>query len=69
MIAAILSTIEEKPEIISVRRTFAALEDVEHLPYQVEILGKNSLKIIVEGRKRNCYLCGTRGHMKTMSPV
>lgn len=79
VITAILSTTEEKPVFISVSRTnsgnlwgyrievclFATLEDAELIPYQVEILSENSFKTIVEGRKPNCYLYGTRSHMKT----
>lgn len=46
---------------------FANLEDIESSPYQMEILGENSLNI-VEGKHSNCYLCGKREHMRIQIP-
>lgn len=46
---------------------FETFNDVKIIPYQIEIPDQSSLNAIVEGRKPNCYACGTREHMKTQS--
>ncbi|CAI9719260.1 ---NA--- [Octopus vulgaris] len=47
----------------------ATKEDIERFPYRIEIEDEKTLSVIVEGRKPNCYLCGTRGHIKKECPL
>lgn len=47
---------------------FATLEDIERILYQIDILGKSSLKVVVAGRKPNCYLCRVKIHMRMQHP-
>ncbi|CAI9737592.1 XP_036361568.1uncharacterized protein LOC118764671 [Octopus vulgaris] len=47
----------------------ATKEDIERFPYRIEIEEEKTLSVIVEGRKPNCYLCGTRGHIKKECPL
>uniref|UniRef100_A0A0L8ICM9 CCHC-type domain-containing protein n=1 Tax=Octopus bimaculoides TaxID=37653 RepID=A0A0L8ICM9_OCTBM len=48
---------------------FAIFEDIERIPYQIEMEDEKTLNVVVEGRKPNCYICGERGHMKTKCPL
>uniref|UniRef100_A0A0L8HUA5 CCHC-type domain-containing protein n=1 Tax=Octopus bimaculoides TaxID=37653 RepID=A0A0L8HUA5_OCTBM len=48
---------------------FATFEDIERIPYQIEVEDERTLNVVVEGRKPNCYICGERGHMKTKCPL
>lgn len=43
-------------------------QDTEDLPFKIIIPEKNSLKVIVEGQRLNCYLCGKRDHIKIHCP-
>lgn len=45
---------------------FVIFNDIEKIPYQIEIPEESSLEMIVEGRKPNCYVCRT--YMKTQCP-
>lgn len=72
MVATIPSTTEDKLEIITVSKSnslnwweygtelwlCASREDIEYIPYQIEIPSENSVKIVVGRRKPNCYPCG-----------
>lgn len=33
-------------------------QDIKRLPFQVEVLGESFFKVIVEGHRPNCYVCG-----------
>ncbi|CAI9725568.1 XP_043252248.1uncharacterized protein LOC122397258 [Octopus vulgaris] len=45
------------------------MEDIERFPFQIEIENEKTISVIVEGRKPNCYLCGSRGHIKKECPL
>lgn len=55
-----------RTRILSVN--FATLEDIEGISYQVEMLGENFFKIVVEGRKYSYYICGERSYMRIQYP-
>lgn len=42
----------------------ATHHDMEWIPQEIEVAGENILKVIVEERRPNCYLCGRRNHIK-----
>ncbi|CAI9719597.1 XP_014783152.1PREDICTED: uncharacterized protein LOC106878453 [Octopus vulgaris] len=80
---AILGAAEEEVEVESFKESnavnwrgygvelclMATKEDIERFPYRIEIEDEKTLSVIVEGRKPNCYLCGTRGHIKKECPL
>ncbi|CAI9718410.1 Hypothetical predicted protein [Octopus vulgaris] len=47
----------------------ATTEDIERFPFRIEIENEKTLSVIVEGRKPNCYLSGTRGHIRKECPL
>lgn len=38
--------------------------DIENLPYEIEIFGGNTLNVVVEGHRPNCYARGERRNLK-----
>lgn len=38
--------------------------NIERSPFQVKISSENMLKMMVEGHRPNCYVCGEWDHMK-----
>uniref|UniRef100_A0A0L8FKL1 CCHC-type domain-containing protein n=1 Tax=Octopus bimaculoides TaxID=37653 RepID=A0A0L8FKL1_OCTBM len=83
LVATVLAATKEDPELGPVAETklrnwwgfefemwlFATFEDIERIPYQIEVADERTLIVVVEGRKPNCYICGERGHMKTKCPL
>ncbi|CAI9725241.1 ---NA--- [Octopus vulgaris] len=45
----------------------ATTEGIERIPYQIEV--ENEPTINIEEMRPNCYLCGTRGHIRRECPL
>lgn len=78
LMTAVIAAKEENAKMVSVRRTiilnwwsysletrlFATFKDIEKLPFEIEMLGENTFKVMVHYRTSNCYSCSGRSYMK-----
>lgn len=44
-------------------------KDIKELPHDVAVLEDIILKVVVERRRPNCYLCGQGGHIKIQPQI